>query len=436
MIKKIYKTEFKDNIRLHNIIKINCTRDDGLENSLIYIVNKELREIAVGLGISENRVKILSEVISLDVNKYNELIENCREIDSIFLICKEPNIKGVRLIIENIMDYVGITCAIADKNVLFRGQASEKWDLTPSIFRKNQDTQKESLLYRDIKQWNNENFSSDSYIRDLCNMQHYGIPTRLIDWTSNPLHALYFATSDKTVEGDDANIFAIKVDDIYDIDSEEYQMIDKYFANRYIKNSDIEMNFIRKLNSRDRKYYFIKTKYYNQRIKTQQGYFSIYIDIANEEVNAIKNKISQDITNLMIKELNKEKIFTNDIDNISRPNEFKIIKGIIEKRIFRQNKIEELLAYFNKNFNTNDDRKMRRIIDESFDKGYLEMLDKICVENHNMNKILESQEVISINIPSKLKKVIVNQLDMMGINSRIIYPDEQGLAMYMREKYV
>ena len=89
---------------------------------------------------------------------------------------------------------------IYDTNVhaisLYRGQSNYDWHLTPAVYR-NDQFKYESVYMKELERIRPSEFANCDNFDKLVKMQHYGLPTRLLDVTLNPLVALYFACKNR-----------------------------------------------------------------------------------------------------------------------------------------------------------------------------------------------------------------------------------------------
>lgn len=75
----------------------------------------------------------------------------------------------------------------------FRGQENSEWSIYPNVFR-NDGVAKENHIIQGALRQNPFEFENKNDFEILTKLQHYGLGTRLVDVTLNPLVALYFAT--------------------------------------------------------------------------------------------------------------------------------------------------------------------------------------------------------------------------------------------------
>ncbi|MFA0629711.1 FRG domain-containing protein [Vibrio sp. 10N.222.49.A3] len=99
-----------------------------------------------------------------------------------------------------------------DYVIFYRGHGNKSYGLTPSIYRKdewinNEHKMIQELLIRCPKDFDGKQSSFEKLVK----MQHYDLPTRLLDITENPLVALYFACSSKLDSEKDGELIFFKI---------------------------------------------------------------------------------------------------------------------------------------------------------------------------------------------------------------------------------
>lgn len=149
--------------------------------------------------------------------------------------------------VSSLKEYIDVTSQF-NENTLYRGQSDSAWNLVPSIGRLDL-AQNKSLLERVggwrrleeeiMKRFIRHSTSllktvPDSYIEWIVLAQHHGLPTRLLDWSQNPLVSLYFALSQDF--GTEPVVYAIDPKIVTSLEVDLKELMD--FQVYYPKNFD------------------------------------------------------------------------------------------------------------------------------------------------------------------------------------------------------
>ena len=272
---------------------------------------KALKEVKVVASVKYDYKKVILEIVNNKRNiKFIELGKDILVHDN-----KKIQITKIKDLKKFISEMLKIKYKESTESLYYRGHADIKWKLVPSIYRE-QWIKHEDQLFKELIIRHPTSFQEQkSTFEILTKMQHYELPTRLLDVTTNPLIALYFACCAQSDTIAEVFVFKVKNEEVkyYDSDTvscianiskipyelklsnlpediNEFNKIDEVKKLLHeIKNE--KPHFENKIDKRDlQKAIFVKPKLDNQRIIRQGGAFILF-GIDEEKYSPAKMKM-------------------------------------------------------------------------------------------------------------------------------------------------
>ena len=396
--------------------------------------------------------------------------------------------------IESVSDFLNDIKGIRNKSgytLFYRGHSDKNYELKPSIYRNENFIKNEDKIYRETIAKVPYDFNGKSSIESLALMQHYGVPTRILDLTTNALVALYFACEESkkikeitkvkggsflkkvNIDGE-VIIFNIPNESVCYSDSDKVTILanlSKYENNlHYEKNtsykqdiSDVEIK-IKEILKKTLKVINIDAvlekaeslRYYSLNKKEElKKYYKDYrlknIDKKIEDIiienykgkEKIKDDIKSFFTILLLTILKTiideaEQSYINSL-NEKDPYLKKLLHYIREdksyfKPIINPNDIGKILAVKPKLDNPRIVRQQGAFLIFGAESSFVYNSTKPMPEIKK-DWIIKGNNNNKIIIKSSKKESILKELDKLGINKSTLFPEIDKVADYIKEKY-
>ncbi len=195
----------------------------------------------------------------------------------------------------------------------FRGHASINYRLVPSALRYNKRDQRNSAIsgIREVQQVLSYKLPRPPAPTERLNWlqiaQHYGFPTRLLDWTQNPVVALYFACCHNPDK--DGLVVVMRPLELNAEVNPNNPRLFNYEQDRDLIDKYIDLDGVES-RRRNKRTIAVVPSWDHERIYLQQGFFTLHgskqFEIDSSQVSSLTYiPVPQEAKARMIKELSR-----------------------------------------------------------------------------------------------------------------------------------
>lgn len=354
----------------------------------------------------------------------------------------------------NVIQFLQEKAVIPNAEYVFRGMNDYSWELVPSIARRKMGTDPlENQMVFEMSTLRPEEFNALSNFDLLAKLQHFGIPTRLLDFSKNPLVALYFACKDNNDVTPTMARVVCGNDTSYNPNIDIIEAICGSYKHADYNGLYIDDLLPEKINLVSYQHACLftlmaKPKYISERIKRQSAVFMIFPnELSDHRARAAYYESISNSSefNYLFQVTEAERLRLDWIkSNENLTDVYRTWTAQIPIPPYEENYIDTRVTpsrFFKllKQYKTLDNSK--KPLQSFYD--VLQQYNNIFKKRFSLeSSILKIDEMImkrafcSILIESQHKEKILRELNMIGINESFLFPELEYTAKTVRNKFM